>query len=548
MTMNNQPAKPQRCALYARVSTEEQKEGKNIDSQLAELRSHITTNGWIPAGEYIDDGWSGGLLARPELDRLRDDAEKGIFEAVVVNDVDRLGRDLTNLGVVRRDFERKGVKLLFRKLQNGDSPADSLMVNMMGTFAEFERTLIADRTRRGRRFKAETRQIIVGNIPPYGYRYVAMDKKTGRDGQYIINESEARVVKKVFNWVDHDGLTARGVVRKLTDEKVPTKKGGKHWGKSSVMRLLHNQTYAGITHYNRHKSVESSSAANGRYRRQTKTGRRLRDRSEWISIKLPESLHIITQDQYERVQTQIRNNYVLSSRNSQHNYLLRGLLRCGKCDAPYYGTPVHGKFYYRDGNRIKRFPLPRNCDGASIVAERIETGVWDKLVEAIQSPNIIVKQVAIHEKRLRSVSQDSTSAAEELRRNIAKLQEQEKRVLEAYKLGLIGTDLLKSEMGTNRSEQEKLSAEERELSAKSQVKTPFVEVKKTIKDYCHEVRQKLANITYEQKQAILRLLVQRVVINEGTVKVIGILPAPTPAYEGGIMGMPSGRCVRQRRQ
>src|ERR1051326_2499986 len=81
-----------RAAIYARVSSEEQREGQTIDSQVAELERFAREKNWQLAGVYKDDGWSGSLLARPELDRLRDDASHGRFDLVLLNDLDRLAR------------------------------------------------------------------------------------------------------------------------------------------------------------------------------------------------------------------------------------------------------------------------------------------------------------------------------------------------------------------------------------------------------------------------------------------------------------------------
>src|SRR6266481_3966008 len=160
-----------RLAIYARVSTEEQREGQNIDSQIAELERFAREKGSPIAGIYKDEGWSGGIMERPELDHLRDDAQKGVFDAVLINDVDRLARDVAHLGVIKRDLERKGIKVIFRKLPSDTSPTSNLMVNILGSFAEFERELISDRMRRGRRHKVEVRKQYMGCIAPYGYRY-----------------------------------------------------------------------------------------------------------------------------------------------------------------------------------------------------------------------------------------------------------------------------------------------------------------------------------------------------------------------------------------
>src|SRR5437870_12221491 len=103
-----------RAALYARVSTEEQKEGQTIDSQISELERFAKEKGWQIAGIYKDEGWSGAILDRPELDHLRDDASKGMFGVVLINDVDRLARDVSHLGIVKRDLERHGVEVIFK--------------------------------------------------------------------------------------------------------------------------------------------------------------------------------------------------------------------------------------------------------------------------------------------------------------------------------------------------------------------------------------------------------------------------------------------------
>jgi len=208
-------------SIYARVSTEEQKQARTIDSQIKELEQHSRLRGYIIVRRYIDDGWSGASLSRPALDRLRDEANPDVFEAVLVTDVDRLSRDVAHLAVVKRDLEAKGVKLLFQKLPTDSSPLSDFMVNILGSFAEFERAIIADRTRRGKRMKVQERGLIVGNLPPYGYAYVRKDKHRGTEGHYTVNSSEARTVKMMFSWVVNEGLSIRAVARRLNDRGIP---------------------------------------------------------------------------------------------------------------------------------------------------------------------------------------------------------------------------------------------------------------------------------------------------------------------------------------
>src|SRR5580698_6366628 len=213
--MAESPEAGLRVAIYARVSTDEQREGQTIDSQITELERFCREKAWPITGVYKDDGWSGGVMERPELDRLRDDAQKGVFDGVPINDVDRLARDVAHLGVIKRDLEKKGVKVIFRKLPSDASATSNLMVNILGSFAEFERELIADRTRRGRRHKVESRKQYLGSNTAYGYHYTPMDRIAGKEGILAVAPGEAAVVRQMFEWVDQEGMSARRVLNRL---------------------------------------------------------------------------------------------------------------------------------------------------------------------------------------------------------------------------------------------------------------------------------------------------------------------------------------------
>jgi len=228
-------------ALYCRVSTEEQREGQTIDSQLNELERFARDSGWVVTGTYKEEGWSGSMLARPELDRLRDDASKGLFDTVLINDVDRLARDVTHLGIIKRDLERQKIKVVFRKLPSENSPAHNLLVNILGSFAEFERELIADRTRRGKRYKVEARKLYLGAIPPYGFKGVPRDRSSSGETELEILPEEAVVVRQMYRWVDKESLSARKVVERLDSFGIRPR-NGKVWQRSSVLRILRSAT------------------------------------------------------------------------------------------------------------------------------------------------------------------------------------------------------------------------------------------------------------------------------------------------------------------
>ena len=361
-----------RVAIYARVSTEEQRDGQTIDSQVAELEGQAEAKGWSITGIYKDAGWSGSIMARPELDRLRDDARARRFQAVLINDVDRLARDVTHLGVIKRDLEKNNVRVIFRKLPSETSPISNLMVNILGSFAEFERELIVDRTRRGRRHKVEHRKQYLGSNTAYGYRYRRMDRVNGNAGLLEVEPYEAGVVRQMFAWVDTEWLSASRVTRRLNERQVPTRKGAP-WGNSSVLRILHSEMYAGTWHYNKFQCCEPRQRrSNATYRKRIKSSLRLRPREEWIPLDLPERLRLVHRDRWQRVQIRLRQNIVFSPRNEKHQYLLKGLVQCGGCGSRLVGDPCHGRFYYRCSRRCKRLPAIREYRLDKRVVEAVQ--------------------------------------------------------------------------------------------------------------------------------------------------------------------------------
>ena len=332
-----------RVALYGRVSTEEQRDGKSIESQVAELEEFAASQGWLIVDSYSDAGWSGSVMARPELDRLRDDARAGRFHAVLINDVDRLARDVAHLGIIKRDLETHNVRVIFRKLPSETSPISNLMVNILGSFAECERELIMDRTRRGRRHKVEHRKQYLGSNTAYGYRYQRIDRIKGKAGRLSVDPREAQVVRQIFDWVDAEGLSANRVTGRLNERRVPPRKSTT-WGKSSVLRILHNEMYAGVWHYNKFQCCEPKQRRRKMaYRKRLKSSLRQRPKVEWIPLELPAHLRLVQRDRWERVQARVKQNVAFSPRNAKHPYLLKGLVQCGGCGSRYVGDSWHGR-------------------------------------------------------------------------------------------------------------------------------------------------------------------------------------------------------------
>jgi site-specific DNA recombinase len=414
-------------------------------------------------------------------------------------------------------------KVEFKKLPNNGDPISNFMVNMLGSFAEFERELITDRTRRGRRYKVEVRKLIQGNIPPYGYNYVKKDKEKGIEGHYEINEKEAEVVRMMFGWIIKDGISQRDVVRRLTALKMPPRKGSTRWERSSVHKILTNETYTGVTYYYKHQAVEIDSHKQTRYYKQRKTGLRLRPKDEWIPIPLPDSLNIIDKQTFLATQSQFDRNITYSTRNAKYSYLLRGLVKC-QCGSPFNGIPYHGRLFYRCGNRQRTFPFPRECKASIVSAPKLESIVWNSVANAIQNPEIISDQVKILEEKRKIKPFDIEKAIKDAQKELEGLKIEEERVFMAYRKGIIQLEQFDGENGKIHDERTQLNQKLSELAQKQSTDLSYREVAKNVEEYCRAIREKIGKFTFEQKQKFLRFLLEGIVIEDNQARILGLIP------------------------
>ena len=149
-------------AIYVRVSTDRQALAQTIDQQIERLRLHLKSEGQELKAEHIfrDDGYSGATLNRPGLDRLRDQLREGGIERVLIASPDRLARNYVHQMVLLEEFERSGCQVDFLDQPMSQDPQNHLLLQIRGAVAEYERTLIAERMRRGRQVKLRAGRVI----------------------------------------------------------------------------------------------------------------------------------------------------------------------------------------------------------------------------------------------------------------------------------------------------------------------------------------------------------------------------------------------------
>ncbi len=252
------------AAIYARVSSDKQREENTIASQTAALIAFAREQQFEVPQEWVfeDDGYSGASLIRPGLERVRDLAAEGLIQAVLVYAPDRLSRRYAHQILLIEELARAGVETLFVRAPRGSTPEDELLVQFQGMIAEYERAQILERSRRGKRHRARQGEVGVLSGAPFGYRFI---RKTDRSAAYYqIDEEQARVVRRMFELYVAQSLSINAIARLLNEQAIPTcKDAGAGSGRQSGVCCAIRRTKA--KHALARPRLRRASGSRGRY-------------------------------------------------------------------------------------------------------------------------------------------------------------------------------------------------------------------------------------------------------------------------------------------
>jgi site-specific DNA recombinase len=342
-----------RCAIYTRKSTEEglEQEFNSLDAQRESAEAFVKSQaheGWscLP-DRYDDGGFTGGNMDRPALKRLLADIEAGKIDCVVVYKVDRLSRSLLDFARMMQVFEQQRVSFVSVTQQfNTATSMGRLVLNVLLSFAQFEREIISERTR-DKIAATRRRGKWAGGMPLLGYD---VDPKGSR---LLVNADEAQRVRAIFElYLEHESLlpvvqelAKRGLTNKRWQTKKGPERGGRPFTKTSLHRLLTNIAYVGKV----------------RYKQETHDG---------------EQPAIVDPGVFQRVQAILQRNARTGGApvRNQFGALLKGLLRCVPCGCAM--TPAHSckgakrYRYYTCTSAQKRGW--QTCPSKSIPAAEIE--------------------------------------------------------------------------------------------------------------------------------------------------------------------------------
>ena len=362
-----------RCAIYTRKSTEDglEQEFNSLDAQRESGEAYVKSQqheGWdcLP-DRYDDGGFTGGNMDRPALQRLLDDIEAGRVDCVVVYKVDRLSRSLLDFSKILETFEKHHVAFVSVTQQfNTTTSMGRLMLNVLLSFAQFEREIISERTR-DKIAAARRKGKWSGGMPLLGYNV--------ENTKLVVESDEAEQVRQIFDlYLDRDGLIPvveelqrRGWRSKRWTTKKGVERGGRPFDKNSLWYLLTNVTYIGKVTYK-------------------------------DEVHDGEHQAIVSPEVWQRVQAKLQRNGRTGGVPARNKFgaLLKGLLHCVPCCCAM--TPTHAT---RDKKKRYRYYVCAaaqkrgrdECPSQSIPAGEIERFVVEQIKSIGRAPELIAETV-----------------------------------------------------------------------------------------------------------------------------------------------------------
>lgn len=490
-----------RMICYRRVSTDDQADkGYSLPSQLEAIAGYAASHGCEIVADYADD-YSGAtpIAERPEGKKAIAMLKRREADGIITHHVDRLSRDLVDALATVRDLTRAGLEVHSLDVGRIDAETDIVLVIKAWQGSD-ERKKITERTTRGREQKARSGKVVGGGVTPYGYRY--------QDGQYVIDEDQARTVRAIYQWYVYGDIQGRPLklkdIRKMLLEagiKSPRAHMGRtggEWSNATVNRILRSETYVGVWRYN--KTTRSN-------------GKRVKQAGEnQITVYIPP---IIDRELWDAAQAQNNINKINSQRNCKHEYLLRGHVKC-LCGRNMAG--LSARYYHCSASTVLLNDF-RGCKTKAIKANIVEAKVIGWIRKLIENPETLEADLkeaqrrqleAIEPKRGQVENIDAliATAEQELADNLSLMHGLEPNSRRYRKLKLDGDEI--------EARIDQLEARKRALEGEITEEVIADEDIRDIVMYSRDAGEGLDDPTFEQKRRWIEILQVQVQLTSQT--------------------------------
>jgi site-specific DNA recombinase len=397
--------------------------------------------------------------------------------------------------------------------------------------AEYERAQILERSRRGKRHRAQAGEVSVMSNAPYGYRY--LHKTDEAPAAYKVDEAEARIVRRVYEMYTVEALSIGEIARRLNRERIPTRKASPRWERSVIWAMLRNPAYRGVACFGKTRVSARTRVLRPQRRRgvttpSTTVGHE-RPREEWIQIPVPA---LVTEESFARAQELLQQNKIRSRRRTIAPSVVQGLVSCAKCGYALSRTSTQTSarkihYYKCIGSESWRKLGGPVCDnGRLIQQELLDQIVWAEVIRLLEEPALI--QQELDRRLVAARTSDPTRKREQsLQRELTHVGKGIERLLNAYQEELLSLEQLRERMPVLRQRQQTLRAELQAIADQTNDRTAFLRLAETLTAFLARLRSAAETLSVIERQRIVRLLVKEVLVGEDTITIRHSIPIPS---------------------
>ena len=431
-------------AAYCRVSTEKEDQLNSLEAQKQFFTEYTKRTGDVLVRLYADEGISGTKTKnRKEFMRMMADADKGLFDMVVVKDISRFARNTVDLLQNVRKLKSLGIETQFLTANMTSMGNSEFVLTIFGALAQEESANTSKRVKFGKKMNAEK-----GRVPNIVYGY---DKTIGDYFNLEINKEEAAVIKQIFKMYTEEGYGALKIANHLNEQGVRTKRGCT-WSQNAICRILDNELYTGKVINGKQEVTDFL------------TGKRTeKDETEWMVVERPD-LRIIEPEIYEKakeVRAAKSKSFHLTSERESNKYLFSTLIKCKECGwsfrrivRKYKNTYIRWVCSGHNGRGADSCPNAQKVDEDELIQV-----LNDYFAEIQKNKKNVICYVTNEFQRVYKAKDENVNYEKELNVQLARLQKTRQKYMDMYTDDLISREELKDKIGGMRKEIERLENE-----------------------------------------------------------------------------------------
>lgn len=431
-------------AAYCRVSTDKSDQLNSLETQKEFFLEYTKRTGDNLIKLYADEGISGTKIKnRKEFQRMLADAEKDLFDMVVVKDISRFARNTVDLLQSVRRLKSLGIETQFLTANMTSMGNSEFVLTIFGALAQEESANTSKRIKFGKKMNAEK-----GRVPNIVFGY---DKTIGDYFNLSINENEAKAIRQIFQWYTEEGYGGSKIANMLNERGTKTKRGN-NWSQNSVCRILTNEIYTGKIINGKEEIADFLTGQ-----------RKEKDESEWLVTLRPE-LRIIEDEVFDKAQDILKgrhDSFKITHERQSNKYLFSTLIKCKECGWSFRRTVRQYKNTY-----VRWVCSGHNGKGAdscpnavTVDEEELIQALQEYFQEILSKKKKVINYVINEFQRVYKAKDENIECEKQLNAELNKLRKSREKYMDMYTDDLISREELNEKIGGMRKEIERLENE-----------------------------------------------------------------------------------------